>query len=141
MPPANGDSVLAFDVGLKRTGVAVGSRLSGAAQAETTISGARGQLDWAAVDQLLQRWQPTVCVIGDPHTSDPHLNKLIRRLTHYLQQRKIRVVTVDERLTSVKANEALAEHKLSTRRKVELRDQLAACLILESYLSDSVENN
>ena len=91
------------------------------------------------MDQLLQRWQPKTCVVGDPNTNDPHLNKLIRRLIQQLESRKIRVVRVDEHLTSEKANTLMAERGFTTAQKGNLRDQIAACLILESYLAQTTE--
>lgn len=135
MPVASSNSVLAFDVGLKRTGVAVGSQIAGRAQPLTTLAGSQGQLEWNKLDALIKEWQPSDCVVGDPNTDDPHLNKLIRRLIHHLQQHKITVHRVDETLTSASANSELLGHNLQTKQKTQLRDQIAACLILESFLS------
>lgn len=133
MHPASGEITLAFDVGLKRTGVAVGSKQSGSAQPVTTLAGKNGQLDWQALDTVIANWQPTTAVVGDPKTSDPHLNKLIRRVVDYLQRQQIAVVRVDETLTSAHANSQLNTLDIPSTKKTELRDQIAACLILESY--------
>ncbi len=136
MPRANSETILAFDVGLKRTGVAVGQTLTQTANPITFLAAKKGQLDWSALDALLKQWQPSRCIVGDPKTSNPHLNKLIRRLVHHLNTRKISVVRVDEHLTSASANAELNNRTLTTEKKIELRDQVAACLILESYFSE-----
>ncbi|RBP49767.1 putative Holliday junction resolvase [Arenicella xantha] len=126
--------VLAFDLGLKRTGVASGQALTGSATPCGLLTASRGRLDWSKVDALIQEWQPKTIVIGDPQSDDPHLAKLVNRFkSHIQQQHKIPIVEVDERLTSVAANAELSQQRLSTERKIELRDQVAACLILESY--------
>lgn len=135
MPPANAETILAFDVGLKRTGVAVGSAHTANATPEATIAGKDGQLDWSHLENLLNTWQPQVCVVGDPKTDNPHLNKLIRRLVHRLQAQQIKVVMVNEALTSEHANSILAEAEFSSQKKQSIRDQVAASLILERYLN------
>jgi putative Holliday junction resolvase len=125
---------LGFDLGLKRTGVASGQTLTGSASPCTVLAASRGRLDWAQLDALIDQWQPETIVIGDPKTNDPHLNKLINRFKSHIQQKhKIPIVEVDERLTSAHANAELYAQSLSAARKIELRDQIAACLILESY--------
>ncbi|MBX2847300.1 MAG: Holliday junction resolvase RuvX [Acidiferrobacterales bacterium] len=127
-------TVLAFDFGLQRTGVAVGQTITQTAQAAGQIKAKQGQLDWLKLDETLQKWQPTSIVIGDPKSSDPHLNKLINRFKSYIQQQhKLPIIVIDEELTSNSANAELADLKLTTDKKVKLRDQIAACLILESY--------
>lgn len=128
------ETALCFDIGLKRTGVAVGQSISKSAQVAGQISAKQGQLDWQTLSQLLEKWQPNVIVIGDPKTNDPHLNKLINRFkSHIQQQYKLPIVEIDEELTSNESNIHLADSSLSTQKKVELRDQIAACLLLESY--------
>jgi len=73
-------------------------------------------------------------VIGDPCSTDPHLNKAINRIKSHIQQNhKLPIIDVDERLTSSAANAALSNRGLSEKRKTEMRDQIAACLILETY--------
>ena len=125
---------LAFDLGLKRTGVASGQSLTGSATPCGLLTGNRGRLDWDKVDALIHEWQPQTIVIGDQQSHDPHLRKFINRFkSHIQQQHKLPIVEVNERLTSVAANAELNAQQLSTERKIELRDQVAACLILESY--------
>ena len=133
MPQDNVNTALGFDVGLKRTGVAIGNRLGQSVRPLTTIETKQGQLQWDSVEHLLNEWQPDVIIIGDPKTDNPHLNKVINRLSHFIQQRKIPIVRIDETLTSASANSELAQHAIKRNKKIQLRDQVAACIIIESY--------
>ncbi len=133
------ETFLAFDIGLKRTGAASGSLYTKSASPAGMIVVNNGRHDWASVDALIEEWQPDAIVVGDPQSSDPHLNKAINRFkSHVHRWHKLPIIDVDERLTSSAANESLAERGLSEQRKTELRDQVAAALILETYLN-SVE--
>lgn len=132
---AENQTILAFDVGTRRTGVAAGNALTGNAEPAGQLSVNQGQFNWIEVEKLLTVWQPTICVIGDPQTEAPHLNKVINRLRHFLQTKGCKVVSIDERLSSEQSNQRLAttSDKLSQKKKIELRDQIAACIILERY--------
>jgi len=135
-------TILAFDIGLKRTGVASGQTLTNSAQPAGQLQANNGQLDWQALDKLLDEWQPNLIVVGDPKTTDPRLNKLINRFkSHIQQQHKIPIIDIDETLTSSAANQELQHSGLKTDKKTELRDQIAACLILESYFNQLAFNN
>lgn len=128
-------TLLAFDVGTQRTGVAVGQTLTKTAEPAGQLTVKQGQFDWEQVQKLLDEWQPQICVIGDPKTADPHLNKVINRLRHFLQTQRVKIISVDERLSSEQSNQRLnlATNKLSQQKKTLLRDQIAACIILERY--------
>lgn len=127
-------TILCFDIGLKRTGMAVGQTISRTAETAGQIRGNNGQLDWTELNKAISKWQPNVIVIGDPKTDDTHLNKLINRFKSYIQQNhKLPIFEVDEKLTSSSANAELHDSGFSIKKKTELRDQIAACLILESY--------
>lgn len=129
-------TVLAFDIGLKRTGVASGQTLTKTSQSAGQLLVNRGRHNWPELDKILQRWQPGLIVIGDPNSDDPSLLKAINRFkSHIQQQHKIPIVEIDERLSSDAANAEFAQSGLRQTKKTELRDQIAACLILESYFN------
>jgi len=136
----NAETFLAFDIGLKRTGVASGNLFTKTATPTGAIVVNNGRHDWAGVDTLIEQWEPDAIIIGDPQSSDPHLNKAINRFkSHIHRWHKLPIIDVDERLTSSAANETLTRHKLSQQRKTELRDQVAAALILETYFNSLSE--
>lgn len=130
------NTVLAFDIGLKRTGVATGQTFTKTSSPAGQITVSRGRHDWAAVDDLIEQWAPDLIIVGDPQTDDPHLNKAINRFKSHIQlHHKIPIKDINEYLTSSAANQSLNERRLSKTRKTELRDQVAACLILDSYFN------
>ena len=128
--------LLAFDIGLKRTGVASGHTLTKTANPAGQLIVTNGRFEWPQLDKLIEQWQPSALVIGDPQTDDPAFNKVINRFKSHIQQNhKLKIFEIDERLSSSAANTEISEQGLSLERKIELRDQVAACLILESYFN------
>src|SRR5690606_22160619 len=67
---ASGNTVLGFDVGARRIGVAVGSSFGHGARALAVIDVHDGAPDWRAVDRLREEWRPDALVVGDPMTLD-----------------------------------------------------------------------
>ncbi|RYE74828.1 MAG: Holliday junction resolvase RuvX, partial [Oxalobacteraceae bacterium] len=61
-------TVLGFDVGAKRIGVAVGSAFGSGARALAVIDVHANGADWAAIDKLREEWRPDGLVVGDPMT-------------------------------------------------------------------------
>ena len=60
-------TVLSFDYGLRRIGVAVGNTLTGTAEALETIAAADGAPDWRAVDRVVSAWRPAAIIAGVPY--------------------------------------------------------------------------
>ena len=128
--------ILALDVGLKRTGAAAGSHATGTAQPVGLINIKQGQADWRMLDKLINEWQPKSIVIGDPQSDNPALKKLINRFKHHIQsQHKLPIDDISETLSTVAANHLMAELEIRNNKKTEMRDQMAACVILQSYLN------
>ena len=97
-----------------------------------------GQHDWQALGKLIGEWQPKVIVIGLPidhaGNTEPNLKKAINRFKSTIQkEHKLPIVEINETLTSDAANAELKHQK----NKQRLRDQVAACLILESYFNEA----
>lgn len=130
-------TVLSFDVGLKRTGTAIAQTATDSARPAGVLAVANGRHDWAQVDRIIKQWQPTHIIIGKASDTDLALKKAVNRLVSHIQQNhKTPINLVDETLTTVSANALLAERNYSTTKRRELRDQVAACLILETWLND-----
>ena len=118
---------LAFDYGLRRTGVAVGNRLLRTATPQATIA-AEGQARFARIEERLRQWQPDALVVGVPTHPDggEHENTLrARRFARQLRGRfGLPVFEVDERYSTTEA------HALGARDA----DAAAAAIILEQFL-------
>ena len=104
-------TLMAFDFGTKRIGVAVGNSVTGTAQALTTLSGERNGERFAAIEGLIREWQPATLVVGLPCHEDgsPHeMTRLCRRFANRLKGRfGLPVILVDERYTSAAASQQL----------------------------------
>lgn len=133
-------TLLAFDFGTKRIGVAVGNSISGAAQPLTTLHGEQNEPRFAAVGALIGEWQPAALVVGLPSNDDgtPHeLTRLCRRFAQRLKGRfDLPVILVDERYTSAAASSQLNEAGIRGIKQKPLLDQVAAQHILQAYFDE-----
>ena len=106
-------TLLAFDFGEKRIGVAVGNSISRTAQPLLTIQDERNAPRFAAIAGLIGEWQPAALVVGAPCNDDgsPHeLTRLCQRFANRLKGRfGLPVILVDERYTSTAASSRLNE--------------------------------
>ena len=125
--PAHLQSFLAIDLGLKRSGVAVGNRLLRSATPQATIR-AEGDARFAQVAARLAEWQPDALVIGVPYHPDGASHENTARALKFARQLRGRfglpVFEVDERYSTT---EALAGGARDA-------DAASACIILEQFL-------
>jgi putative Holliday junction resolvase len=127
-------TLLGFDYGRKRIGVAVGQQLTQSATALTTVRARDGKPDWEAINRLIAEWKPDALVVGIPYHmdgSEQDMTQAARRFCRQLEGRyRLPVHQVDERLTSYMAESTLTE----TGKLQQDIDPLAARLILEDWL-------
>lgn len=135
-------TVLGFDVGARRIGVAVGSAFGTGARALVVIDVHGNAPDWQAIDKLLAEWRPDGLVVGDPLTlegSDQPNRKRAHAFARELQARyKLPVVLVDERSSSVEAAQRFALDRAEGRRRrrdAVALDAVAAAVIIERWLA------
>jgi len=128
MPERATRTILAFDFGLKRIGVAVGEPELG------TVHPLRAVSRFQQIEQLVAQWQPATLVVGLPTSANGEPHAMTRQAEDFarrLERRfKLPVARVDERYTSVEA-----EHKLRGLKKKAV-DSVAAQLILEQYFGE-----
>ncbi|GAB4128630.1 MAG: Holliday junction resolvase RuvX [Sideroxydans sp.] len=133
-------TLLAFDFGTRRIGVAVGNTLSATARPLTTIDDERNEVRFSTIAALIQEWQPAALVVGLPCNDDgtPHaMTAAARRFTNRLKGRfNLPTLMVDERYTSAAASTALAERGVHGRKQKPLLDQFAAQQILQAYFDE-----
>jgi len=133
-------TVLAFDFGTKRIGVAVGESLIGLAHPLAEIAAEETERRFAAIAEIIKEWQPRHLVVGLPLATDGAPHDLTRRAQRFARQLEGRfglpVSFVDERYTSVDAEASLREagaHKALRENRV---DSAAAQLILQQYFHE-----
>jgi putative Holliday junction resolvase len=129
-------TLLGFDFGPRKIGVAVGQTITGSASPLTTLRSNDKGPDWARIDSLVREWQPGAAVVGLPFNMDDTETALaprVRRFARQLQGRfGLEVHLVDERLTSMEARRQLGRAATSP----EVVDAMAAKLILETWLCE-----
>ena len=129
-------TLLGFDYGTKRIGVAVGQDISRSVKPLTTLPSQNDKPDWDAISKLIAEWQPDRLVVGLPLHLDGSVQPLTQKAQRFGNQLKGRynlpVEMVDERLTSHEAEAELAKRG-GKMAKADI-DALAAALILQSWL-------
>lgn len=138
-------TVLAFDFGEKRIGVAVGERSLGQAHPLTTIRSEANAERFTVIAALINEWKPALLVVGLPLTLDGTAHTMTARCTRFANQLRgrfgIDVDFAEERLTSVEAEERLRENGHNAKSAKEHIDTLAAQIILQCYFERVVEYN
>jgi putative Holliday junction resolvase len=133
-------TVLAFDFGTRRIGVAVGNTMTRTAQALQTIEATSADASIAAIATLLDEWRPAQIVVGLPVHADGSEHPMTVRARHFAGEVERRfalpVALVDERWTSEIARERLAAAGRGGRAHRHLRDQVAAQIILQAWFDE-----
>lgn len=131
------ETVLAFDFGVKRIGVAVGETLIGSARSLATVGGSSNDMRFSAIGRLIEQWQPCRLVVGLPRNengSEHALSARCRRFANQLHGRfGLPVTLVDERYTSFEADTALKQDGANWQDRKAAVDAYAAQVILQSY--------
>lgn len=135
-------TVLGFDVGARRIGVAVGSAFGTGARALAVVDVHGDGPDWKAIDRLKTEWRPDGLVVGDPMTldgGDQPIRKRAQAFALALKERyRLPVVMVDERSSSVEAAQRFAQDRAEgrkRRRDAAALDAVAAAVIIERWLA------
>ena len=123
-------TVLAFDFGLKRIGVAVGNTMIKQAQALMIIDEATNDGKFIQLEKLIKEWQPVLCVVGLPMHPDGASHEMTVRCQRFANQLHgrfgVKVMLVDERYSSA---------VLKAKQGERIDDQSAA-LILQQYFDE-----
>ena len=133
--------VIAFDFGLKRTGVAVGNTVTGSATPECTLKSKDELPDWDGITKLFKEWQPSQIVVGMPTELDGSENPLKKRIERFCNQIQGRYnIAVDqenEQFTSIEAAQRLKQLRQNGRKQKVSKDEvdkIAAAIILENWM-------
>jgi putative Holliday junction resolvase len=134
-------TILGFDYGARRIGVAVGNPLSGARALEVVGNGTQGP-DWTRIGALLREWQPQLLLVGLPLTmegAEQRNSVAARAFAAELTQRYgLPAQLVDERLSSHEASQRFAARRASgqaKRKHAAALDAVAAEIIVENWFT------
>jgi putative Holliday junction resolvase len=136
-------TVLAFDFGLKRIGIAAGDTLTATAAPRPAAAVHHSGPDWDTIGREVRMLSPRQLVVGAPYNADGTPGALApaaRRFAAELERRfGLPVSLVDERWSSLEASAALKARRASGERKRRVRkediDSAAAAVILERWLT------
>ena len=136
-PVRQAGTILAFDFGVKRIGVAVGEWPLAQAHTLTTIHGEANAVRFAAIEALLKEWRPVSLVVGLPLALDGSAHEMTARSTRFANQLRGRfglpVDYAEERLSSVEAEGRLRAGGHNAKSAREHVDALAAQIILQCF--------
>ncbi len=122
---------LAFDVGLKRTGVASGNQLTQTTTPLGTLHSKNKKERLAKVMDAIRQWQPNALVVGVPYHPDGAPHEMTRMAQNFAQDlrmaSRLPVFEVDERYSSVEA--------MTQGAKAHELDAQSACIILAQFLN------
>jgi putative holliday junction resolvase len=136
-------TVLAFDFGLKRIGIASGETLTRSAAPRTAAGCGPSGPDWDAIGRAVREAAPAQLVVGAPYNADGTegaMSAAARRFATELEQRfALPVLMVDERFSSLEAQAALKAQRASGERRRRVQradiDSAAAAVILGRYFA------
>ena len=135
-------TVLGFDVGARRIGVAVGSAFGTGARPIAVVDVHANGPDWPAIEKLAREWRPDGFVVGDPMTLDGCDQPARKRAMAFARELGRRfgkpVMLVDERSSSVEAAQRFAVERAQggkRRRDAQILDAVAAAIIVERWLA------
>lgn len=128
-------TLLGFDYGSHKIGIAVGQMLTQSANPLVTLTNPNRKPDWQRIEKLLKEWQPAELVVGHPfEMTDKEANNApaAKKFARQLHGRfHLPVHLMDERLTT---REAWSELGLDAHRDATAVDAYAAKLILETWM-------
>ncbi len=131
-------SVIGFDFGLKRIGLATGQSITGTASPLVTLQAVNHSPDWNGIEAQIRQWNPDALIVGIPYLLDggeTDITRAARNFSRELKRRfKLPVYTVDESLSSFEAEHQLKQDiKIAKHNKHEI-DKMAAAIIVQSWL-------
>ncbi|WP_020407061.1 Holliday junction resolvase RuvX [Hahella ganghwensis] len=134
-------TVLGFDFGLKRIGVASGQSITGTASPLPEIPARDGIPDWNVIARLIDEWQPARVLVGEPSNMDGTDSDMARRARKFANRIHGRfgvpIVLVDERLTSFEAKQLVKDRYGHQDFGQYAVDSIAAVLIIEHWFAST----
>ncbi|MFZ8928637.1 MAG: Holliday junction resolvase RuvX [Pseudohongiellaceae bacterium] len=134
-------TLICFDYGTQKIGVAVGQTITATASPLPVIKCKNGDQYWEAIDEVLKQWKPGALVVGMPYNMDGSENEMTVKARQFMKKLEekyaLQVHSVDERLSTREARNFSRENAEVSGKKFDEKeavDSIAAQLILESWL-------
>jgi putative Holliday junction resolvase len=130
--------ILAIDHGSRRIGLAVTDPLGITAQGLETLQRKNNRADFGRLEKIIREYEVKEIVLGNPLRMSGQEGTQSQKVAEFAEELRKRfhlpVHLWDERLTSAEANRLLRENEVSTKRRVQAVDRMAAVLILQSFM-------
>lgn len=142
--PGTPETIIAFDFGLRRIGVAVGQQVTNSASPLETVSNSDSGPDWQRISTIVREWRPQRLIVGMPMHADgspSEIGNTVRAFIDELRRFELPIEAVDERYSSIEAQAALKsqrEEGLRGRISKEAIDSAAATFIAERWLKNEL---
>ena len=128
--------VMSFDYGLRNIGIAIGQSITKSASTFYAIKAKEGVPDWIKLDSIIDEWEPSLFIVGDPFNMDgtkSEFQKKIAKFSAELKKRyEIELHMIDERLTSNEAKERI-KYKANGIKDSANKHSISAQIILEDW--------
>jgi putative Holliday junction resolvase len=135
------ETILAFDYGRRRIGVAVGQTITASASPLGVVSNDYSGPDQEKIASLIKEWRPSRLVVGMPAHADGSASDMQNYVNQFIETLavfELEIDTIDERFTSIEAEAKLKDARAAGARgriTKESIDSAAAVLIAERYLA------
>lgn len=130
--------ILALDLGDRRIGMAISDPLRHTASPLMTLERVSRERDMERIRQVIAEQEVATIVVGMPLNMDGSRGSRARQARTFIDRirgaTRMPVFEWDERLTTVQAERTLIEGNMRRERRREVIDQVAAVIILQSYL-------
>jgi putative Holliday junction resolvase len=138
--PGTPETIIAFDFGRRRIGVAVGQQVTSSANPLAVVANGASGPDWQKIERLVREWRPDRLIVGMPAHADGSRSEfadVVNGFIDELARFELPIESVDERYTSLEAAGILKSQRaegLKGRISKEMIDSGAAMLIAERWL-------
>jgi len=131
----NIQTVIGFDYGERRIGIATGQTITASATPLTTLNSINQKPDWDEIEKIINEWKPDALIVGLPlflDGSDSEMTKKAQRFSRQLEGRfHLPVHLINESLTSFEAEQHLTKKNQHNKQEI---DKIAAAIIVQSWL-------
>ena len=135
------ETILAFDYGLRRIGVAVGQDVTASASPIGVVANGADGVDHERIRAIIREWHPTRLVVGMPTHADGSAGEMTSAVEAFIEelaQYGLPISSIDERYSSLEAEQALKNaRRQGSRGRISKQDidAAAAVFIAERYLA------
>ena len=128
--------VMAFDYGLRNIGIAIGQNITKSASTFYAIKANEGVPDWIKLDSIIEEWEPSLFIVGDPFNIDGTKSEFQKKIVKFSSRLKkrygVEIQMIDERLTTKEAKDRL-ESESNILRTSSNEHSISAQIILEDW--------